>query len=193
MAGHVTQAMRHALKARREDFYATPREAVDSLLRLEALPNALWDPCCGDGAIVKPLREAGFRVHASDLNDFGCPDSEIGHDFLMPFSVPDRVDGIVMNPPFKAIEAFLSKALIVAPFVAMLARLAFLEGATRGAWFQSAPLARVWVSSRRLPMMHRNGWDGPRTGSAIAFAWYIFEAEHSGPPRLGWFDWRLGR
>jgi len=32
-----------------------------------------------------------------------------------------------------------------------------------------------------LPMMHRDGWTGPRAASAIAFAWFCWDRDHRGP------------
>jgi len=70
----------HSHADRGDDFYATPRVAVDSLLAIEGkwLPNGrIWEPACGDGAIVTPLRKAGYRVVATDLVDRGCPSSAV--------------------------------------------------------------------------------------------------------------------
>ncbi|TDT94530.1 hypothetical protein DFO45_2280 [Azorhizobium sp. AG788] len=194
MSGKAGKETCSALSVRGDDFYASPPEAVAAFLRAEAgrIPGVIWEPACGDGAIVLPLRAAGHRVIATDLVDRGCPDSRAGEDFLMPFPVPAGVEGIVTNPPFKLAQAFVDRALDVAPYVAMLLRLAFLEGAERKPWFEAGALARVHVSSRRLPMMHRNGWDGPKTGSAIAFAWFVWERAHCGAAEIRWFDWREG-
>ena len=51
-------------------------------------------------------------------------------------------------------------------------------------------VSRVYVASRRLPMMHRDGWDGPRANSAMSFAWFVCDARHHGPTQLGFFDWK---
>lgn len=192
MSGRAGKETRHALADRKDDFYASPPEAVAAFIRAESayLPKVLWEPACGDGAIVKPLRAAGYTVHATDLVARGCPESRAGEDFLMPFPVPGDLGGVVTNPPFKLAQAFVDRALLVTPYVAMLLRLAFLEGAERRPWFVGGPLARVHVSSRRLPMMHRDGWEGERTGSAIAFAWFVWDRRHVGEPVIRWFDWR---
>ena len=185
---------RHSFDERGEDFYPSPREAVEAFIALERpyLPTRLLEPACGNGAIVLPLREAGYTVHATDLVDRGCPDSRGETDFLLPFAVPDDIGGVVTNPPFKHAQAFVDKALGFSPYVAMLLRLSFLEGAARRPWFEASPLARVHVSSRRLPMMHRDGWNGPRSSSAIAFAWLVWDRRHVGRPEIHWFDWREG-
>jgi hypothetical protein len=192
MSARAGKEARHALADRKDDFYATPPEAVAAFLRAERayLPGVLWEPACGDGAIVKPLRAAGYTVHATDLVARGCPDSRAGEDFLMPFPVPPGLGGVVTNPPFKLAQAFVDRALLVTPYVAMLLRLAFLEGAERRPWLEGGPLARVHVSSRRLPMMHRDGWEGNHASGSIAFAWFIWDRRHEGEPVIRWFDWR---
>jgi hypothetical protein len=188
-------AKTHSLEDRGLDFYPTPIEAVRGFLSAERqyLPKRLWEPACGDGAIVLPLRAAGHVVLATDLVDRGCPMSSGGIDFLLPIprgtSAP-CVDGIVTNPPFKLAQAFVDRALGMVPYVAMLLRVSFLEGTARKPWFQSTPLARVHISSRRLPMMHRHEWGGPKSTSAIAFAWFVWDRNHEGPPTIDWFDWK---
>jgi hypothetical protein len=181
----------HSHADRGDDFYATPRCAVDSLLAIEGkwLPRGtVWEPACGDGAIVLPLREAGHNVLASDLIDRGCPESNI-RDFLSDGWRPMPA-AIITNPPFKLARQFVDTALTHAPYVAMLLRLAFLEGGARMPWFQGGSLARVHVSSRRLPMMHRDGWEGPKAGSAVCHAWFVWDERHEGRPEIQWFDWK---
>lgn len=75
---HTANAGRHRLADRRHDLYETPAEAVHALLRVESLPQRIWEPACGPGAIVQVLRGAGHDVIATDLNDWGCPDSGSG-------------------------------------------------------------------------------------------------------------------
>lgn len=74
---------RHALSEHGNDLYETPPEAVHALLKVERLPRHIWEPACGPGAITHILRAAGHIVHATDLVDYGCPDSEAAVDFLM--------------------------------------------------------------------------------------------------------------
>jgi hypothetical protein len=52
------------------------------------------------------------------------------------------------------------------------------------------PPARIWVASRRLPMMHRQGYCGPRAPSNQTFAWFIWRQESRTAPEIGWFDWQ---
>jgi hypothetical protein len=180
---HAANPGRHRLAARKDDLYETPPEAVRALLRVESLPESIWEPACGPGSIVGVLRAAGRRVYATDLVDYGCPDSESGVDFLMERAAPD-VGAIVTNPPFKLGAEFVTHALTLCPRVIMLLRLAFLESRRRSDLIDGGSLARVHVFQSRLPMMHRHGWSGPRASSSIPFAWFVWDRAHHGKTEL---------
>ena len=184
------QAGRAPLAERGYDLYETPAEAIDALVSIEKLPYRLWEPACGRGAIVRVLREAGHEVIATDFVDYGCPDSTGDVDFLLERHAPAGVEAIVTNPPYKVAGKFVEHALRLVPRVVMLLRLAFLESERRAPILDCGRLARVHVFRRRLPMMHRDGWDGPRASSSIVFAWFVWDANHSGPCELRRIDWK---
>src|SRR5438105_3733660 len=124
---------RATIKERGDDLYETPPEAVHALLRAEKLPEAIWEPACGPGSIVRVLRSAGHRVYATDLVDYGLDDSEFGVDFLMERQPGFYIGAIVTNPPFKLAEQFVAHALKMFPKVVMLLRLTFIESDKRRA------------------------------------------------------------
>lgn len=197
MAGPTGTFNTSALKARRGDLYDTHPVAVDALLQCETLPYRIWEPACGTGNIVTTLREAGHDVLATDLNPRGCPDSSAGVDFLLPgIEYPDR-KGIVTNPPFSLDEEFVTVALERVPLVIMLLRLAFYEGGygrgrtskLRRQLLDGGNLARVHVFAKRLPMMHRSGWTGPRASSGMCFAWFVWDRNHNGPTTFDRITW----
>jgi hypothetical protein len=181
---HAANPGRHQLAVRGDDVYETPVGAVHALIEVERLPDFIWEPACGSGAIVKVLREAGHRVHATDLVDHGCPDSESRIDFLLEQRAPAGVEAIVTNCPFKLADQFVAHALRLVPRVIMLLRLAFLESERRSPILDGGTLARVHVFKNRLPMMHRRGWTGPRATSSIAFAWFCWDRNHVGPATI---------
>jgi hypothetical protein len=182
---------RHALAERGDDLYETPPEAVKALLKAERIPRGIWEPACGPGAIVGVLRAAGHKVHATDINDYGCPESAAGVDFLFERQLPAGVEAIVTNPPFKLATEFVGHALELCPFVIVLLRLAFLESSRRSVILDDGRLARIHVFSNRLPMMHRAGWDGPKASNPMAFAWFVFDRYHAGPAALDRIAWEL--
>lgn len=189
----ATGSKRHALSERGHDLYQTPREAVLALLGVERVPCNVWEPACGPGAIASVLRERGHSVMATDLVDYASPHQDkAGIDFLKPCTAvqfPRHDRAIVTNPPFKDAHLFVTRALELAPYVAMLLRLAFLESEKRRDILDQSCLARVHVFRKRLPMMHREGWEGPKASSATAFAWFIWERTYKGPPQLHRVSW----
>jgi hypothetical protein len=168
-----------------------PPAAGWSLLAVEAahLPRRIWEPAAGDGAIVKPLEAAGYAVTASDLADYGLEGCETGLDYLEAKARPG-IEGVVTNPPYRLAMAFAEKALAEVPYLALLLRTNFLESTARLPFFRRHAPARIWISSRRLPMMHRHGWQGPRAPSNTCFAWFVWDARTALKQRVDWFDWR---
>jgi hypothetical protein len=176
--------LRHKLADRKDDVYETPDVAVRALLDVEQLPRHIWEPAAGRGSIVRVLRDAGHAVTASDLVDYGCSDSTPRVDFLMERQAPAGVEAICTNPPFKLAAPFVAHALELVPYVAMLLRLQCLEGMKRSPLLDIGPLARVHFFKNRLPMMHRDQWEGPRSTSQVAFAWFVFPRDHQGPTTI---------
>jgi hypothetical protein len=186
---HSCQVQRHKLSERREDLYETPDVAIEALLRVEKLPHHIWEPACGRGRIVNILRAHGHTVWATDLNDHGCPDSENRIDFLMEHQRRFDVECILTNPPFKLAEQFVEHALYHSPRVIMLLRLAFYESARRSHILERSGLARIHVFRKRLPMMHRDGWEGKKANSGMAFAWFCWDRSHMGPTMIHRISW----
>ena len=181
---------RHAIKIRKDDLYETPPEAVAALLRAETLPAVIWEPACGPGSIVRVLRAFGRQVYATDLVDYETPDQdEAGWDFLMETQLPIGAQMILTNPPFKNAADFVRKALDLCPHVVMLMRLAFLEGVGRSDILDGGKLARVHIFRNRLPLMHRDGWEGNKSTNTMAFAWFIWDDSHSWPTELHRISW----
>lgn len=168
-----------------DDFYRTPASCTRALLAAEALPHRVWEPACGDGAISRVLEAAGHDMLSTDLVDRGF--GEAGRDFLMEHGTTDRA--IITNPPFAMADSFALRALdLGAPVVALFMRLAWLEGQARAdALWRPHPPARVWVFSARQTL-----WRGDQArpdganGGAVAFAWFVWRAGHTGAPALGW-------
>src|SRR5215203_1005246 len=154
---------RSSFAERGADLYETPAEAVRALIAVENLPPQIWEPCAGRGAIVRELKRAGHDVVAHDLNDW--PGADLGIetpiDFLMERAAPAGCSCIVTNPPFKLANAFIRHGLALAPRVVVLLRLAALEGNGRSDLIDRH-LRRVWLGRERLPMMHREGWEGSK-------------------------------
>ena len=158
----------------KNDFYATPSNATEELLKRETFDGSIWECACGDGAISKLLIEKGYEVYSSDLIDRGY--GETGIDFL---KSNKKFDNIITNPPFNLSTEFTLKAFDLANNkICMLNKLSFLEGINRGKKiFVQNKLKNIYVFSQRLKF----GGNG-----LMAFAWFIFDKNYNGLPTLDW-------
>jgi hypothetical protein len=182
---------RHALKDRKDDLYETPAMATKTLLRCEKLPQNIWEPAAGRRAIADVLEAAGHSVICTDLVRRGASEVLEGVDFLMEQQSWRGIECIVTNPPFKLADEFIRHGLRLCPTVIMLLRWAYAEGAGRSDIIDGH-LCRVWLGKERLPMMHRDGWGGPKnTNAGQPFAWFVFKREPENPgqfvvQRMSW-------
>jgi hypothetical protein len=169
---------------RKDDFYPTPPMATHALLGRETFDGDILEPACGDGAISRVLEVAGHRVRSTDLVARGYGES--GLDFVL-FAYPYSAANIITNPPFYLAERFVERALAHASRkVAFLLKLTFLEGGARSRLLESTPLARIWVFRNRLTFPLPNAENPQANGGMFAFAWFVWEHGHQGPPSLGW-------
>ena len=184
---HSCQVQRHPHSERGADCYETPAVAVEALLKVEQLPTYIWEPCAGRGAITRVLQRHGHKVISSDIHDYGFP-----LDFVADFLAQDRMPGcgaIVTNPPFKIAAQFVEHALKLSPLVIMLLRLAFMESERRCPILEGVGLARIHVFRRRLPMMHRDSWQGRKANSGMAFAWFVWGRGYTGRTTIDRISW----
>lgn len=182
------------------DAYQTPYPlALAALARMPWLldgARVALEPSAGGGAWVRALRAARasderprpLTVLAVDLDPAapGLALADLGRagDFLAwepdPLARPDLVVG---NPPFSAAEAHARHALAVARpgsgRVALLLRLAFLEGLRRLPFWREHPPSVV------LPLARRPSFTGGGTDSC-AYAVFAWDLARSAPPVLEW-------
>lgn len=167
------------------DFYATEPKQARLLLGIEDLSGArILEPCCGTGCIAQVLTEAGLEVEASDIADRGFGRQQ---DF---FTIPSFDGHIVTNPPFTRAVDFVSHALSIIPEgrkACFFLKLTFLEGIKRRHFFDITPPKRIHVSSSRA-ICAPNGDFASVKGSAIAYAWFVWEKGFRGKTTLDWYN-----
>lgn len=166
------------------DFYPSPPDAVEDLLRVEEFKGLIWEPACGDGAMSKVLIAAGHKVFSTDIVDRGYGHGQ--NDFLKPFLIRTPIKNVITNPPFSLAQPFIEKSLGLVGDggkVAMLLKTIFLEGTKRASFFAKTPPARVWVFSRRLKF-GRNG--EPAGSGMMSFSWFVWDKGFTGKPTIGW-------
>lgn len=168
------------------DYYATPPEAVEMLMRLETFRDSILEPCVGGGHIARVLEQHGKKVLARDIVDRGFPNTTVA-DFVACEDKGLDVD-VITNPPYNFALDFCKKSLDVIADgckVALFLKLSFAEGKARRKFFDENPPVRVWVSSSRLTC-GKNGvkWDP----SAVCYAWWIWVKGCKGPTEMKWFN-----
>lgn len=175
---------------RGDNLYETPPEAMHVLLALEQFSPTVWEPACGRGAISRMLEDAGYAVVLSDINDYGTADKDGELQAVVDFRQTEAGDGechdIVTNPPYGGtLSEFIAHALRIhrprkmACLLNIGAYFGF-EDADRNFIMKSCPPARIIAHARRLPMMHRDGWEGKKATSQMHTAWFIWERQEDG-------------
>ena len=173
------QIVGYSANREKNDFYATPEESTEKLLRVVTFRGRIYEPCCGQGHISEVLVKHGYEVFSSDLVDRGYGTPRV--DFLME---TQKYDNIVTNPPFKNALEFAERALELSRYkVALLLKLSFLEGVARRNFFKRYPPEKVWVFSQRQALM-KNG--EPHSGGMLALAWFIWSKGNIESPTVGW-------
>ncbi|WP_205908197.1 hypothetical protein [Rhizobium wuzhouense] len=206
-AGHAIGTKTATKDERGDDLYETPIEAMRVLLALESFGLGVVEPSVGRGAILRPLEAAGYEVAISDLVDRGTVTQHgepqgVG-DFLLsqgPSALWSHGPDIVTNPPYGVANAYIAHAIRThrPGKIAMLLNLNFLAGfddADRCFVMDENPPSRIYVFTRRLPMMHRDGWEGNKASSQMNTAWFIWERNLDGSygqgfPEVIRIDWK---
>lgn len=157
------------------DFYPTPSCIVKELLLSEQFPktlNTILDPCCGKYAIGKVLRDFKEQGLVS-FKDLIERDIIYGEDFFQ--SKDDKhYDCVIMNPPFKFFNQFVSKSKEIADYVFCIGRLNYFGAHDRnveGLWKNLE-----WV----LPFDRQIAFDKPETEEGLV---------ECGMMVSGWFVW----
>ena len=181
-------ASNHTEKVREEnDYYATDPKAIDLLCDVEQFNESILEPACGEGHLSKRLIEKGYRVYSYDLIFRGYG---MQRDF---FNTSAWHGDIITNPPYKFAKDFVEKSLSIIPTgnkVAMFLKLQFLEGKLRKKLFKTYPPKTIYVSSSRLLCAKNADFEGmiKGGGSAVAYAWFVWEKGFNGKTELQWFN-----
>ena len=177
------------------DYYATEPKAVEILLEQECFNPYVWECACGEGHISEVLKAHGYKVKSSDIVDRGYEDTET-IDFLTVRKEDIKHDfsrDIITNPPYKYAKEFVEKALEISmdgTKVAMFLKLTFLESKARKKLFEKYPPKVVYVSSSRLQCAKNGDFEkyGKGVGTAVAYAWYVWEKGFKGDPIIKWIN-----
>lgn len=163
------------------DAYYTPDWATRELLNITYglglnEDDAILEPCSGDGAIAKVLRETVKNVWKNDIDEgMWATYHRDATDPLFWQECATNMDWIISNPPFSLAHSIVSQAVAAKPRwgVAMLLRLSFLEPTyERGDWLEQNPPSTIIV----LP---RISFTGDGKTDSVTTAWFIWYTRDS--------------
>ena len=189
-------ASNHTDKERESnDYYATEPKALELLLELEDFSPYVWEPACGGGHLSDVLKAYGYKVLSSDIVDRGYPETDV-LDFLKVNKQDIKQDfsrDIITNPPYKYAKEFVEHALDISmdsTKIAMFLKVQFLEGKARRKLFEKHPPKVIYVASSRLLCAKNGEFKKMRDGggSAVAYAWFVWEKGYKGDTVVRWFN-----
>ena len=181
---HAVRAQRHEPKDSL-DFFGTRPWATRALVEHVLKPldlfdprDVVWEPACGQGHMVRALREYYGDVRASDVYNYGPteagPVSEFfRYDFLLDYNY-QVTDWVITNPPFKQTQPFIRNAIKAAKVgVAMYGPLTILEGVARYDHIYRPYKDRFTIAPfvERCPT--NKGAPKKKATTASAYAWLI--------------------
>lgn len=119
----------------KNDFYPTPPECTIALLEFLRKHNLIrygdnvWEPACGNGAMVNVLQKKGYDAFGTDVTE--------GYDYLKT-DFSKECDWIITNPPFSLAKEFIERSLLLKKPFALLLK------------------SQYWHSARRYELFEKN-------------------------------------
>lgn len=160
------------------DFYPTPPEAVEPLKAHLPRGARYWEPCCGDGALIRALDGHAQCVAASDIEvhvETGIARSVHG---ITSMQVDQALaDYFITNPPWPRPGCHGEPVLGIVEHLSAMRRtwllLPFDIAANR--YFRK-------VSSQcvKIVPIGRVSWEQNGTAGKDNAAWFLFDARHVG-------------
>ena len=160
------------------EYYATPEWAVRRLLEHRKLHGHILDPTAGSGAILKAIRNFGYKNPMTAVEIRGEEEEklqEFGNVFITDFLKwqPDRkYDTIITNPPFNIAKEIIMKCHEIRSEkgqIIMLLKTAHLETGDRYNFWQKYPVSYLYALSER-PY-----FEGDNETDQAAYAWYVWD------------------
>jgi hypothetical protein len=170
-------------KRKKSDFYETPYSITQQFLDCGLIDkdSKILEPACGDGAIVKVLKDNGFvNVTGKDLST--------GSDFLLE---EEKYDVIITNPPFSLALEFILKAKELCDKFVYFLPWSYIHGKERYDKIYTQvdfPLSEVYVFTRYPLLGEKLRSDGKYHTGMMVYAWYVWDKNGNKKPEINWLD-----
>ena len=169
------------------DLFNTPLDALEAAYEAGMFDefDVYYDPCNGLGKISDFLESKGKTVYASDIEDYYVQVDYMG-DFLELESIPEDIECIVFNPPFKLTQEFIDKALELCDNLIMFNRATVLETKDRSVKHKNKEwrLEKFWSFANRVSCTE--GEEEKKTANAVWYGWFKYNNNYIGFPTLDW-------
>ncbi len=179
------------LEREQNDFYPTPPEPTRAFLHAEIERlrqfDLIWEPACGDGAMVREMYALGLNTVASDMIDRGCGAAiRSFYDFGV-----SQSPAIITNPPFSECgwgngkARWLKHALdtLDVEYMALLMNWGWPGAGGLKHFYAKHPPARVYLMRWKIDF---TGQGAP----PMLNAWFVWDKKHQGETVLRMLDRR---
>lgn len=168
------------------EHFETPMWAAQAILSKEICTKLVYDPCVGSGILAQAAKERGYSTMASDIHDWGYPDTVV-FDFLQMEHNPADDFTIFINPPFSKAIQFVERSFeLGARKIIMFQRFAFWESKKRQAFWAKYPPNRIYICADRADCWRHDIPQHLRGSSTpTAHAWFVWEQGHPSGTMLG--------
>lgn len=184
-------ALVDSLEREKDEFYPTPAPATRALLhaeigRLLDFP-LIWEPACGDGAMIREMHSLNMDVFGSDLVDRSCG-AEI-KDFYAFDRASKPSPAIVTNPPFaecgwgngRARWLYHALDVLGVEYMALLLNWTFPGAGGLAPFWAKYPPARVYLMRWKIDF---TGQGAP----PMLNGWFVWDKAHRGETVLRMLD-----
>jgi hypothetical protein len=203
MTGKNFSANNVSNKRKESDFYETPYSLTRLFLDTYTLgffngngySSHILEPACGNGAIVKVLKEYGYGDRESSV--ITATDLSQGIDFLTHDFGKQEFNTIITNPPYSLAMEFIKRAKSMSETngvteIAMLLPLSYLHGKQRydEIWCdREFPLSEVYVFTRYPLLGEPLREDGKVHTGMMVYAWFVWTNKYDVfSPSIHWLD-----
>lgn len=174
----MTKAYRHRSGS---DMVETPFSMTQQLLDNEKFTETIWEPACGNNAIIKVLKK----------NKYNCFGTDVKENFL---KIENKKYDIITNPPYKLLDEFIihAKKTFLYKF-AFLCQMNHLHGQKRFNNNLFKWLKTVYIFTRQSNLKFTGEYnelrrDGKYPSGCVVYAWLIWERDYNKRPEIKWID-----